>query len=76
MIGFMSIRQFLQASSLTRSTLYRLWTAGTGPRYTTIGRRRLISETAAAEWCAEVDGRHTETTKPLPTLAEAQRGRR
>jgi predicted DNA-binding transcriptional regulator AlpA len=76
MTGFMTIQQFLQASCLKRSTLYRLWSAGTGPRFTKIGKRRLISAAAADEWCAEVDGRHAETTKPPLTLAEAQRGRR
>jgi predicted DNA-binding transcriptional regulator AlpA len=71
MTGFLSIKDFCALHALTRSTFYRLLGAGTGPRITKLGKRTLISQAAAAEWCQYVDGKHTATTKPQPTLREA-----
>jgi excisionase family DNA binding protein len=76
MLGFLTIKEFCEQHKVTRSSLYRLIDAGNGPRITKLGNRALISNAAAAEWCAEVDGKHIVTSRPLPTLAEAQGRRR
>lgn len=74
--GFLSIKQFCAEYAITRSMLYRLIAAETAPRMTQIGRRRkLISRAAAEEWRAAVDGNRVEI-EHMPTLAEAQGGRR
>jgi predicted DNA-binding transcriptional regulator AlpA len=75
MSGFLSIPAFCAEYAVHRSTLYRLLAAGTGPRTTKLGRRTLISRVAAEEWRAAIDGGQIETER-LPSLAEAQRGRR
>jgi predicted DNA-binding transcriptional regulator AlpA len=61
MTGFMTITDFCAQYALTRSTFYRLREIGTGPRITKLGKRTLISNAAAAEWCEQVDGKHTAT---------------
>jgi predicted DNA-binding transcriptional regulator AlpA len=75
MPGFLFIPAFCAEYAVHRSTLYRVLAAGTGPRITKIGRRTLISRAAAEEWRATIDGGQVETER-MPTLTEAQRGRR
>ena len=45
-----SVKSFLAHAGISKATLKRLWKAGEGPARTTIGRRVLISESAAARW--------------------------
>ncbi len=45
-----SIDQFCQAHGLSRSYFYLLLARGKGPRLMRVGKRRLISDEAAAEW--------------------------
>lgn len=45
-----SVDEFCRAYGLGRSTLYKLWKAGLGPRVMHVGRRALISLDAAEEW--------------------------
>ena len=44
------IAGFCKAHNISRSSLYILWAAGTGPTYFSIGSKRLISKEAAARW--------------------------
>jgi predicted DNA-binding transcriptional regulator AlpA len=46
----LSIRNFCEENSISRSLFYRLVNDGRGPRLTHIGRRTLISSNAAAVW--------------------------
>ena len=45
-----SIAGFVARHAISRAYLYQLWGEGIGPRYMQLGRRRLISREAAAEW--------------------------
>ena len=46
----MTVMEFCEAHKFSPAFLYKLWKAGTGPRSVKIGRRRLITYEAAAEW--------------------------
>jgi hypothetical protein len=48
-----TITEFCQAHRISRSMLYKLWSAGTGPRVKNIGVKKIITAEAAAEWRAE-----------------------
>jgi len=39
-----------ETTHLSRSKLYELWRAGTGPRFYTIGSRRYVSHESLTEW--------------------------
>lgn len=41
---------FCAAHGISRGMLYKLWLAGTGPKYKQVGNRRIISTEAAADW--------------------------
>ena len=41
---------FCEAHDISRAYLYKLWSQGKGPIYIQLGRRRLITAEAAAEW--------------------------
>ena len=45
-----TMEEFCKAHRLSRSKLYQLWDAGTGPRKMRIGSKVLISVEAAADW--------------------------
>ncbi len=45
-----TVKQFTQAYNLSRSTVYRMWRDGRGPRVLRVGRKVLISVEAAEEW--------------------------
>ncbi|WP_342114578.1 hypothetical protein [Pseudoduganella sp. OTU4001] len=42
--------EFCEAHRISRSSLFKLWREGDGPRIMKVGRRTLISAEAAAEW--------------------------
>lgn len=46
----LSIKQFCQQNNISRNLFYTLIKEGLGPRMMSVGRRRLISIEAAAEW--------------------------
>jgi predicted DNA-binding transcriptional regulator AlpA len=46
------IKTFLAKAGISKATLRRLWLDGRGPERVRIGRRVLISESAAARWLA------------------------
>jgi hypothetical protein len=48
-----SIAEFCEAHRISRSKLYQLWAAGTGPRILKVGVKVLISVEAAADWRRE-----------------------
>ena len=48
-----TIAEFCGAHRISRSKLYHLWAAGTGPRVMKVGVKVLISIEAAAEWRRE-----------------------
>lgn len=45
-----TIQQFIMAFNVSRSTLYRLWQEGKGPRTVRVKRRVLIAAEAANDW--------------------------
>ena len=49
-----SITQFCAAHSISRATFYNLVKAGASPRIMQVGKRRLISREAAADWRSSV----------------------
>lgn len=52
-----SIKQFCQAFSVSRSTLYRLWEHRQGPAFMRVGRRVLIPVDKAEAWIRQqMDG--------------------
>jgi excisionase family DNA binding protein len=46
----LTINQFCEAENLSRTTLYKLWREGRGPRWFLIGSSRRISAEARARW--------------------------
>jgi hypothetical protein len=45
-----TINQFCETHNLSRSQLYKLWAAGTGPKRKKIGSKNLIPVECAREW--------------------------
>lgn len=50
-----SIKQFCEFHNLPQSTFFKLQKEGKAPKSFKAGRRRLISEEAAAEWRREME---------------------
>jgi hypothetical protein len=50
-----TIAEFCRAHRVSRSWLYAEWRAGRGPRFKRIGRKKIITDEAAADW------RHEDT---------------
>ncbi len=50
-----SVAEFCRAYGVSRSMFYKLRKAGTGPRTCTIGRKTLVSATAAREWFHSIE---------------------
>ncbi|MDE2582746.1 MAG: hypothetical protein KGL52_14020 [Rhodospirillales bacterium] len=51
------VDEFAARNGLSRGTVYNLWLRGEGPRYMQVGKRRLISREAAAEWRSRMEHR-------------------
>jgi excisionase family DNA binding protein len=49
----LTINQFCEAENLSRTTLYKLWREGRGPRWFLIGTSRRISAEARQRWRRE-----------------------
>ena len=45
-----TIPEFLEIYPISRTTLYRAWKEGRGPRRITIGRRVIITRKSGEEW--------------------------
>ena len=45
-----TIAEFCESHRISRSKLYQLWHAGTGPAFKNIGRKKIITTEAAAAW--------------------------
>lgn len=45
---------------LSRAFLYVLWKRGKGPRYMQVGKRRLITEEAEADWQKDMEREATK----------------
>lgn len=56
----LSVRDFCESHGICRATLYNLWRDGEGPRFFHVGRRRLITPEAAAEWRREMEAKASE----------------
>ena len=48
-----TIAEFCEAHRISRSALYKMWAAGTGPRIMRAGSKVLISIEAAGDWRRE-----------------------
>ena len=48
-----TVREFCEAHRISRSALYGLWREGIGPRFISIGIKKLISVEAAEAWRRE-----------------------
>jgi len=51
----LQVREFCFANGISRSLFYKLMSEGRAPRSFVVGRRRLISREAAAEWRKELE---------------------
>jgi len=51
-----TVAEFCSAHKISRSKLYQLWRAGTGPRSIKIGSRNLITAESASEWRRQLEG--------------------
>jgi predicted DNA-binding transcriptional regulator AlpA len=58
-----SIAEFCKAHGISRATFYNLRHRGQAPKTLVVGRRRLISTSAAAEWRREME--ETDTKKQM-----------
>ena len=54
-----SIDDFCEDHDICRGTLYNLWKSGDGPRCMYVGRRRLITDDAAADWRRTMEAKAT-----------------
>jgi hypothetical protein len=45
-----TVEEFCVAHRISRAMLYKMWKQGAGPRSMEVGKRRIISEEAAADW--------------------------
>ena len=52
-----SVNGFCDAHNICRGTLYNLWKSGDGPRFMYVGRRRLITHDAAADWRRDMEAK-------------------
>jgi hypothetical protein len=48
-----TVSEFCAAHRISRTKLYELWAAGTGPRFFYIGVKKIITAEAAADWRRE-----------------------
>jgi len=53
--GNYTVAQFCKAHHISRSMFYKLLQQGLGPRLMAVGRRRMISFEAAADWRQQME---------------------
>jgi hypothetical protein len=61
-----TIAEFCKAHRLSRSALYKMWAAGTGPRIMRAGSKVLISIEAAGDWRRAREAEATAAKKEGP----------
>jgi hypothetical protein len=52
-----TINEFCDAHRISRGKLYQLWATGLSPRFMNVGKKRLITDEAAADWRGEGERR-------------------
>jgi hypothetical protein len=55
------VREFCDAHNISRTQLYGLWAAGTGPRVFKIGTKIFVTGEAAAAWRAAMEAATNQT---------------
>lgn len=50
-----TVAEFCDAHRISRSKLYQLFDAGLGPRTMNVGKRRIITQEAAADWRRDME---------------------
>lgn len=45
-----TVAEFCTAHRISKGMLYKMWKAGAGPRWMSVGSKRIISCEAAADW--------------------------
>ena len=45
-----TVLEFCTAHRVSRSWIYQEWKAGRGPRFKRVGRKKIITDEAAADW--------------------------
>jgi dephospho-CoA kinase len=55
-----TIAEFCEAHRISRSQLYKLWAAGTGPPFMRVGSKIIITNEAAADWRREGEAASAE----------------
>ena len=53
--GTYTVKQFCNSHHISRSMFYKLLQQGQGPRLMAVGRRRMISFEAAADWRQQME---------------------
>ena len=53
--GTYTVTQFCKSHHISRSMFYKLLQQGLGPRLMAVGRRRLVSIEAAADWRQQME---------------------
>ena len=77
-----SVTEFCHAHGLCRATFYNLRRQGLAPRSFTVGKRRLISQEASAEWRKQLESNPNVAHRtpsahkdmPAPYLTDQQGG--
>ncbi len=53
--GTYTVNQFCKSHNISRSMFYKQMKLGQGPRVMQVGRRRMISNEAAADWRQQME---------------------
>jgi predicted DNA-binding transcriptional regulator AlpA len=70
--SLMSIQTFVADYGISRSSLYRLWQEGAGPKITRVRSRTLISSEAATEWRRRVEAESRQPGTKSGTKSQLQ----
>ena len=47
---WLTTAEVAEAARMSRSTIYRMWACGEGPRHSQVGNRRLVREDWLQDW--------------------------
>jgi hypothetical protein len=59
-----TVDEFCESHGISRALVYKLWKQGLGPKFMSVGSKRLISNEAAAAWREEVERRSEHEDLP------------
>lgn len=59
-----TIDEFCEAHRISKPMLYKLWKLGLGPKFMSVGAKRLISNEAGAAWRGESESRSEHEALP------------